>query len=173
MSRCAVICLLALFLLGPRLLHATDDGPTISITSPDAATTYAFGRLKDRSLFWDNKNKLLFARVVFTNDDFDDVQPQDDQHNFRLPGVSFDATKGIFYAVSAKGETIPVARMKKTLFFKTIEILPNAHVSIEYPHGNVTVTLEAIRPEDPAMHAPPPGANPDDTHTADIKSILH
>jgi hypothetical protein len=171
MSRCALCPLLAALFLAPGLLHA-GDGPAISITSPDAGTTYAYGRIKDHSLFWDNKNKFLIARIVFTNADFDDVPAQDDQLDFRLPGVSFDAAKGLFYAVSARGESIPVARMKKTLFFKTIEILPNAHVSIAYPHGNVTVTLKAISPSDPAMHAPPPDTNPDDSHSADINSIL-
>lgn len=173
MPRPVLLFFLASFLLTPRLLNAQDDGPPISITSPDAAITFAKGSIKSHNLFWDTKNKLLIARVVFTDFEGSSDQPQDDEHEFRLPGVSFDETKGVFYAVSARGETIPVAHIKKTFFFKTIEVLPNAHIDIEHPRGNVTVILEAIGPNDPAMHAAPPNTNPDGTHPVDINSILN
>ncbi len=165
-----VFLLLVSLLAAPSLVHAYDDGPPISITSPDTAITFAFGTIKQRSLFWDDKSKLLIARVVFADTDGGDDQPEQDEHEFRLPGVSFDGSKGIFYATSAGGEAIPVARIKKTLFIKTIEILPNAKISILHPRGNVTVTLEAIGPEDPAMH--PRDANPDGTHPVDVRDIL-
>jgi hypothetical protein len=170
MSRQVLFLLLVSLLLPSRALRA-DDGPPIAITSPDKAVTFAYGEIKQSSLFWDGKAQLLIARVVFTDAQSNVGEPQEDQEQFRLPGVSFDATKGIFYAVSARGENIPVAHLKKTLFFKTIEVLPNAVIRVQHPRGNVTVILEAISPNDPAMHAPP--ANPDDTHPMDINSILH
>src|ERR1700722_10273332 len=173
MIRPVLLFLLGLLFLAPRFLRAADDGPPIAITSPDAATTFAYGSIKDRALLWDSKNKMLFARIVFTDAEFSDGHAQEDEHEFRFPGVRFDAAKGIFYAVSAEGETIPVARVKKALFFKTIEVLPNAVVRIEHPRGNVTAILEAISPNDPAMHAPPPNTSPDDSHNVNINSVLH
>jgi hypothetical protein len=172
MSR-QVLFLLILSLTLPSHALLADDGPPISITSPDKAVTFAYGAIKQRSLFWDGKDKLLIARVIFTDAQSNEGAPQDDPHEFRLPGVGFDEAKGVFYAVSARGETIPIARLKKTLFFKTIEVLPNAVIRIQYPRGNVTVRLEAVSPNDPAMHAPPADTNPDDTHPLDINSILH
>lgn len=170
MSRPVLFLLLASFILPAHPLFA-DDGPPIAITSPDTAVTFAYGDVKQRSLSWDDKNKLLMAHVVFTDAHSSEGASQDDSHEFRFPGVSFDETKGIFYAVSASGEIIPVARVKKTLFFKTIEILPNAVIRVQHPHGNVTIRLEAISPNDPAMHTSP--AHPDDAHSIDINSILH
>jgi hypothetical protein len=172
MSRPVLFLLLGslTLILPARALHA-DDGPPIAITSPDTASTFVYGEVKQRSLVWNGKDQLLIARVVFTEVDSTEGEPQDDPHDFRLPGVRFDETKGIFYAVSAGGENIPVARVKKTLFLKTIEVLPNAIIRVQHPRGNVTVILEAISPNDPAMHPPP--ANPDDTHSMDINSILH
>lgn len=172
MSRRVLFSLLGSLLLAPRLISAADDGPPIAITSPDKATTYAFGSIKSHALIWDKKRQLLIAQVVFIDPETASGQPEDDEHEFRLPGVSFDESKGLFYAVSARGETIPVARVKKTFFLKTIEVLPNANVRIQHPHGNVTVILEAISPNDPAMRARPPDTNPDDTHAVDISKIL-
>jgi hypothetical protein len=165
------LLLLLVPLLLPTGVLLADDGPTISITSPDKAVTFAYGTIKQRTLFWDGKNKILIARVVFTDAQLNEGAPQEDQEQFRLPGVSFDQAKGVFYAVSARGETIPVARLKKALFFKTIEVLPNAVIRIQHPRGNVTVILEAIRPDD-LKHVKPDDTNPDDTHAMDINSIL-
>jgi hypothetical protein len=171
MARPVLLLLLVSLLLPARALLA-DDGPPIAITSPDTAVTFAYGTIKQRSLLWNSRDKLLIARVVFTDAEPVTGTPQDDPHEFRLPGVGFDEAKGIFYAVSERDETIPVARLKKTLFFKTIEVLPNAVIRVEHPRGNVTVILEAVSPDSPAMHAPPADTNPDDTHPLDINSIL-
>ena len=172
---------LALALLLPRVASAQDaepppsvqeEAPPISITSPDTGSTYVFGSLKSRSLFWNGRDHVLFARVTFTDADLlDNNSPQDDTLEFRLPGVAFDAAKGIFSATTAKGEVIPVARIKKQLFLKTIEILPNARVRVLRERGTVTVILEAISPNDPAMHPQP--ANPNGEHAVDIRQILN
>jgi hypothetical protein len=77
----------------------------------------------------------------------------------------------VFFATTAKGELIPVAHIKKVLFVKSIETTDNAAVRVLHPRGgNVTVILEAISPNDPAMHPPVP-ANGDGTHPVDINSI--
>ncbi len=144
----------------------------ISITSPDKATTFVYGSIKERALVWNKKEKVLIARVTFTDAEQSSGQANDDRHDFRLPGVSFDEAKGFFFATSAKGVTVPVAHIKKALFFKTIEVLPNAAVRILRERGNVTVLLEAISPNDPAMHPSPKNSDPDGTHKVDADKIL-
>ena len=171
MSRLFAILALALALLSPRFAFAQDDGPPISITSPDTGSTYVYASLKGRSLYWNKHDKMLVAHVTFTEDDENVSTPQDDTLEFRLPGITFDEARGVFSATSAKGEVIPVAHIKKQLFLKTIEILPNAHVRIIRERGNVSVILEAISPNDPAMHPAP--SNPDGEHAVDIRQILN
>ena len=164
---------LALFLVSPRLAAAQDEVPPISITSPDAGTTFASGTIKTHVLFWNPSQKVLVARVTFTDAEQNLGDPNDDTHEFRLPGISFDEAKGLFLATSAKGEIIPVARVKTTLFLKSIEVLPNARVRIVHPRGVITVVLEAISPNDPAMHPSPGSSNPDGSHQVDIGHILN
>ena len=163
---------LALFPLG--MMFAQDDGPPIAITSPDKGTTFAFGTIKTHSLIWNNN--MLVARVTFTDQDVTTQEASDDTLEFRLPGVTFDSAKGIFYAQTATGEMIPVAHIKKTLFLKSIETLPNAHVRVIHPKGVVSVVLEAISPNDPSMHpAPSTTAGSDGMHPVniDIHNILN
>lgn len=160
---------LALLVFCP-LWAQEDDGPLISITSPDRAVTFAYGSIKDRSLIWNKKEGVLIVRVTFTDAEQSNGSSNDDTHDFKLPGVTFDETKGFFFATSPKGITVPVAHTKKALFFKTIEILPNAAVRILHPRGNITVILEAISPNDPAMYPPP--TDSDGTHKVDADKIL-
>ena len=176
MSRVLLFTVLTLLPVLPRIASAQDqpvqdDGPPISITSPDTASTYAYGTIKNHALVWNKAAKVLIARVTFIDAQQDNSQAIDDTHDFRLPGVTFNPTTGIFSATTAKGEIIPVARVKKVLFINSIETLPNAVVRVLHPKGNVTVILEAISPNDPSMHGPPD--NPDGTHQVDIDKILN
>ena len=174
MTRSLFFLVLALMLFRPGSLPALENnGPPIAITSPDTATTFAYGTIKSHVLIWNKNQKMLIARITFTDAEMNSGQPNDDEHDFRLPGVTFDEAKGLFFATSAKGEVIPVARLKKVLFFNAIETTPNARVRVIYPRGDVTVILEAISPDDPAMHAPPSDTNPDDTHQVDSNKILN
>jgi hypothetical protein len=173
MSRGLLFIVLALALFSPRIVSAQDDGPPISITSPDTGTTFAFGTIKNHALIWNKSKKVLIARVTFAEEDSNYGQSTDDTHDFRLPGVTFDEAKGVFFATTAKGEVIPVAHIKKTLFIKSIEVLPNANIRILHPRGIITVILEAISPNDPAMRPPPDNSNPDATHKVDINQILN
>ena len=174
MPRLIPFLLAALLAFSPGPAPADDDGPLISITSPDQATTFVYGSIKNHSLVWNKKDKTLVALVTFIDVSDDSNSTSQDSHEFRLPGIGLDPAKGIFYATASSGQTVPVARFKKGLFMQTIEVLPNAIVRILHPHGNVTVILEAISPDDPAMHpAPAPAANPDGTHQEDIQQVLH
>jgi hypothetical protein len=178
MSRGLFFLVLAFTLLFPRLLPAQDepphdDGPPISITSPDAGTTYAFGTIKTHQLYWNKNLKMLMAQFTFTDAEQNFGTSNDDTHVFRLPGISFDEAKGVFFAVTVKGEKIPVAHFKKTLFIKSVETLPNAVVRILHPRGVITVILEAISPDDPAMHPPADNSDPNASHKVDINNILN
>jgi hypothetical protein len=144
-----------------------EAGPLISITSPDAGTTFAFGSIKSRALVWNKREKMLSAQVTFVDTEDSQLQNEEDTHSFRLPGVTFDEARGLFLATSPKGERIPVARMKKELFFFTIQMLPNAVVRVQHPRGNLTVVLEAIRPDDPALRSSGAGGS-NGTHPVDI-----
>ncbi len=173
-----LVLFLALMLFAPASVFAQeavlmkDEGPPIAITSPDVGTTYVYGSLKSRQLYWNKRAKMLIARVTYTDSEMvDNNSPQDDTMDFHLPGVAFDETRGIFTATTAKGVVIPIAHLKKSFFVKTIEILPNARVRVIRDHGNVTVVLEAISPDDPAMHPAP--TNPDGTHSVDFSHMLN
>ena len=171
MIRGLLFLALALSPLFLRVLPAqADDGPPISITSPDQATTFAYGAVKSHALIWNKGQKMLIAHVTFTDAELANGQPDEDSHEFRLPGVTFDPAKNVFFATTAKGAAIPIAHFKKMLFFNTIEVLPNAHITILHPRGVVTVLLEAIDPNDPAMHPAP--SDPDATRKVDINSVL-
>ncbi|HEV3272416.1 MAG TPA: hypothetical protein VGZ93_09570 [Candidatus Methylacidiphilales bacterium] len=169
MSRRLSLLILAAVLLSLQAVFAQDDGPPIAITSPDTATTFVYGTIKSHELIWDKKKKMLVAVITFTDID----EPNDDTHEFRLPGITFDQAKGLFFATTAKGELIPVARLKKGLFTRVIETTPNAVVRVLHPKGNITVILEAISPDDPAMHSAPADSDSDVTHQVDINKILN
>jgi hypothetical protein len=160
-------------------LRADDDAPPIIIKSPDSATTFAFGTIKHRALVWNDATQTLYAEVTFTDEQPDNLQAEDDSHRFRLPGVTLDKAKGVFYVTTPQGEAIPVARRKKSLFLSTIEVLPNAIVRVYHRHGDVSVTLEAIRPAEVANekkrqdNATSSGTNPDGSHTVNLQDLFH
>jgi hypothetical protein len=143
------------------------DGPLISIVSPDTAATYVYGSIKDQGLIWNNKEQLLIIHVTFINGQDGSGYAREDIHDFRIPGVTLDEAKGIFFARSAKGEIVPVARIRKTLFIKSIETLPNSAVHIQMSRGNVSVTLNAVSPDDPGLHG---GTN---AAPANLEDLLH
>ncbi len=172
MSRCLVLFAFALLVAVPSRAEPGEDGPPISITSPDKGQTYVLGKIKNHSLFWNKSQKMLFARITFTDEDSTMTTPQDDVQEFRLPGISYDEAKGVFTATTAKGEVVPVAHYKKVLFVKAIETLPNAVVRVMHPRGAITVILEALNPGDPLLHQAPASTDPDGTHQVDINSIL-
>jgi hypothetical protein len=169
------LLLLLLALTSLPLLAEDESGPVISIQSPDTATTFAFGRIKNRALIWNDATKTLSAEVTFVDDQQTNLQENDDTLRFRLPGITFDKAHQIFYATSPKGEVIPVARRKKVLLFPTIEVLPNAIVRISHPRGLVSVWLEAIRPADVARMKQEQGESDTNSmgeHAINLQSIL-
>lgn len=170
---------LLLAVTGLPLLADDDIKPVISITSPDSATTFAFGTITKRALIWSDSTQTLSAEITFVDEQQTTNQANEDSHRFRLPGVTFDKAHGIFYATSPKGEAVPIAQRKKVLFVPTITILPNAVVRVNHRRGEVTVELEAIRPDDVAklrkeQAAQNAQANPDGDagHTFNLQDLL-
>jgi len=51
-------------------------------------------------------------------------------------------------------------------------VLPNAVVRILHPRGNVSVILEAVRPDDPSLRPAAAPAADDGTHGVDIRTIV-
>jgi hypothetical protein len=168
--------LLFLALAALPLRAEQDFSPVISIASPDTATTFVFGTIKSRALIWNESTRTLSAEVTF-EDEQQTAQATDDTHRFRIPGITLDKAKGIFYATSAAGEAVPIARRKKELFLSTIEVLPNAIVRVFHHHGDVSVTLEAIRPSELALIQKEQAAgdtttNRDGSHTINLQDVL-
>lgn len=153
------------------LFAYSEEGPPISITSPDNGHTFAYASVKSHILYWNRKGQVLMARVVFTDALQNFGQPNEDTQEFRIPGVTYDPAKGLFWAVTKRGIAIPVARTKKVLFANTIEVLPNANVRIQRDRGLVTLILEAIPPDDPAMHPAP--VDPNGSHKLDENKIFN
>jgi hypothetical protein len=175
MSRLVLFSFLVLALLfsRPEFLHAFgDDGPPISITSPNTDTTFPHADIRTHKLIWYKNRKMLVACISFTDARQNDTTSNDETYYFDLPGVTFDETKGIFTATSAKGEVIPIAHFKKTLFLKTIEVLPNANIRVMCPGGQITVILEAMSPNDPAMRKAPPETDPDSTKGVNFNQLF-
>ncbi len=162
--------------LSVLVLRAEQEfSPVISIDSPDTATTYPLGTIKHRALVWNDATQTLSAEVTFVPIDRTSSEDTDDTHHFRIPGITLDKARGIFYATSPGGEAVPVAQRKKILFLTTIEILPSAVVRVFHREGNVTVRLEAIRPSELAhvqKEQPPSDTNADGSHTIDLKDLL-
>ena len=156
--------------LAVSLWAEEDEGPAVSIMSPDRATTFVYGSIKARALVWNKKEHVLIARVTFTDAEQSNGSSNDDTHDFKLPGVTFDEAKGIFSVTTRKGVVIPVAQVKKALFFKSIEVAPNAAIRVLRKKGDVTVILEAVSPDDPALHPPP--ADADGTHRVDADKVM-
>ena len=149
--------------------------PLISIDSPDTATTYQLGSIKHHGLLWNDATQTMSAEVTFEDVDRTGPEPDEDTHRFRIPGITLNKAQGIFYAASPSGETVPVARRKKTFFLPSIEILPNAVVRIFHHRGEVSVRLEAIRPSDLARvrkEQAPTDTNADGSHTINLQDLL-
>jgi hypothetical protein len=170
-SACPLFVYSLIVLLAPALRAQHDDAPPVVIRSPDTAETFVFGSVKDRSLFWDKKNQMLVAHITFVDGPVDQGQAPEDSHDFKLPGIIFDQAKGVFIAHSSKGEAIPVAHIQKILFMHAVEALPNAVVRIQKDRGNVSVVMEAISPNDPALRQP--SSDPSGTKTMTFEDLLH
>lgn len=117
------------------------------VRSPEVAHTFAFGRMIDHQLRWIPSERALVASVTFSNVDYVSRTEarRDEQFDFFLPGMRFDAGKGIFYDPAG----VPVAALRHEIFGSEIHLLPGAKIWITNRSGTVHLALsstEAPRP---------------------------
>ena len=116
----------------------------IRITSPDHAQTFAYGEMIWHQLYLDATGELA-ARITFSNLPYvgDDEPRSDEPFDFRFPGVRFDSARHIFFARSAHGELIPVARFREGPAFGWVDLAPGAKIYLLKESGRVIATLTA------------------------------
>jgi len=117
----------------------------ISITSPDHAQTFAYGEMVSHQLYLARTGGELVAQITFSNQPYADCNdpPTNEPFDFRFPGVQFDSARRVFFAGSAHGEMIPVARFGKGLGCGRIDLAPGAKMYLIKESGRVTATLTA------------------------------
>jgi hypothetical protein len=71
-----------------------DDGPLITIQSPETASTFAYGSIKSRSLMWNKQKRMLFAHITFVDGEDGSASANQDSFDFEFPGVMLDDTQG-------------------------------------------------------------------------------
>jgi hypothetical protein len=115
----------------------------ISITSPDHAQTFAYGEMIWHQLYLDRSGRELAARITFSNLPYagDDNPRRDEPFDFRFPGVHFDSARGTWFARSAHGEWIPIARARQFAGWKWVDLAPGAKIYLVKESGRVTATL--------------------------------
>jgi hypothetical protein len=125
---------------------------TVSITSPDHGQTPADASIASRGLHWAARDQQLRAVITFSNKDYTSpaTHGQDNTLAFALPGVRFDESSNVFYAVGKNGERTPVAKYTSVLFGKKIQLLPGAVVDVRENRGNISVKLVKGMPSDAA-----------------------
>jgi hypothetical protein len=112
-----------------------------SITSPDHEQTFAYGSEQSRFWFARGRDKHLAVLLHLTNDPYVDRDNprQYDDFTFSFPGVTLGKDGHTFYYHASDGRSIPVAT--KPPAFLGAELLPNAVLIINKPHGYLTLTL--------------------------------
>lgn len=116
----------------------------ISITSPQHAQTFAYGEMIWHQLYLDTAGGLA-ARITFSNLPYaDGDQPRrDESFDFYFPGIRFDSTQQTFFVRRGHGEPIPVARFRKGLACRWVDLAPGAKIGLLKEHGRVTAILAA------------------------------
>jgi hypothetical protein len=115
-----------------------------SVPSPDHEQTFAYGSENHRAWVERGRDRHLVLLLDFTNDPYvDQNHPrQYDNFSFSFPGVRMGKDGRTFYYHTSDGRLIPVAsRDPGFLGIDEIKLLPNASLSIEKPHGYLSLTL--------------------------------
>ena len=112
-----------------------------SIASPNHEQTFAYGSEQSRFWFAQGHDKHLAVLLHLTNDPYVDRNNprQYDDFTFSFPGVNLGKDGVTFYYHAFDGRSIPVA--SKRPGFLGAELLPNAVLVINKPHGYLSLTL--------------------------------
>src|SRR5689334_10645845 len=132
----------------PALIFMTSESAiagAISVTSPDHPQTFSYGAMTWHHLYFDRRASELSARITFSNFPYagDDEPRRDESFDFRFPSVQFDSARRTFFARSAHGEFIPVARFREGLACGWIDLAPGTKMYLVKESGRVTATLTA------------------------------
>jgi hypothetical protein len=114
------------------------------LTSPTHGQTFTLGSEQRRSWCTRGADRHLAVLLDYTNDPYVDRDNprQYDYFTFHFPQVTLGPDGRTFFFRASDAHTIPVAR--KSAGFLGIEetrLLPNSFLTIQKPHGYLTLTL--------------------------------
>lgn len=147
LSRASVILALfcLLFVVAPAAW--ADTRHFWSIASPNHEQTFAYGSEQSRVWVERGRDRHLAVLLDFTNDPYvdDDNPRQYDNFTFAFPEVVMGKDGHTFYYHSSDGRSVAVATKQPGLFGITeIKLLPNAALTVDKPHGYLSLTLLLI-----------------------------
>ena len=122
---------------------AQDDADHVwHISSPDHEQTFVYGMEANR--VWKQWGHHLALLLNYTNDPFVDRSNPREYDNFRFdfPQVRMGNDGHTFYFHASDGRLIPVAQKRPGfLGIDQVQLLPNASLIIDRPHGYLSLTL--------------------------------
>lgn len=139
MKPLAIAVVLALALIPVRAF-------AYEITSPSHAQTFTFGSERGRQ--WLNVNGHLAVLLHLTNDPYVSREEprQYDDFTFDFPNVRLGSDgRTFYYQPPGKGNPVPIAVRRPGFLGDDIDLLPNAELLIEKPHGYLTLHIAAGR----------------------------
>jgi hypothetical protein len=113
------------------------------VESPDRGQTASDSSMLSQAFRWNPQTHEFKVLTTFSNLQYvcDTETRKDDTFPFLLPGVRYDAESQQFYATSADGRRMAVARWHKRFGGDEIQLLPNATLRVDDHGGNVSVAL--------------------------------
>jgi hypothetical protein len=116
-----------------------------SVVSPNHPQSFAFGEMIWNQLYLERAGGELAARITFSNSPYasEDDPRRDESFDFRFPGIRFDATRRTFFVRGRGGQMIPVARFRRDLFCRWVDLAPGAKIYLLKESGRVTAILTA------------------------------
>ena len=128
-------------------------GGEVVITSPDHASTFAYGEMIGHQFDNDPATGVLIARITFSNLPYvSDTDPRaDESFNFRFPGARIDRANHAFMARARYGGQIAVARIRDGSTCRWIELAAGAKIYLLKESGHVTAVLTATERPRPGL----------------------
>ena len=114
------------------------------VPSPDHEQTFVFGSERNRQWTERGRDKHLAVVLNFTNDPYvnSDYPRRYDNFVFSFPSVTLGKDGHTFYYHVPDGRLIPVASKRPGfLGIDEIKLLPTVSLSIEQPHGYLSLAL--------------------------------
>ena len=124
---------------------ASAFGDQIAITSPDHASTFAYGEMICHQLGVDPTNHVFTARITFSNLPYvSGSEPRvDESFDFRFPGIHVDPANHTLFADAGHYERITVARFRGDSARGSVDLAAGAKIYLLKESGRVTAVLTA------------------------------